>query len=251
MRAMDNGAAGGGAPPRFEGVVPLFARLLLWWVNFFMRLAGITGGECMFCSRQAFYATAGFDERLYGAEDSAFAWAIKQEGPFVVLWRYVLTSGRRVRGVGGLQMLATLVRMAFFPRMLKKRKSVGKIWYESNREGDDSAAHSWGVQISNAVMLAIVFAIVTGPIWMFIPWSLTPEGSLSFKLRIGIAILSCHVALVLWPCTFFLFRILLRQRRWIERIKLTVLIALCLWFAWGATREVIWFWVWFSSRLAG
>ena len=250
MRAMDNGAAGGGAPPRFEGIVPLFARLLLWWVNFFMRLAGITGGACMFCTREAFRATGGFDERLFGAEDAAFAWAIKQEGPFVVLWRYVHTSGRRVRGMGGLQMLTALVRMAFFPSMLKKREAVSKIWYDSNREGDDSTAHSWGVQVSNAILLVIVTAFVTGPLWMFIPWSLTPEGSLLFKIRIGVAILSCHVGLVLWPCAYLLFRILLRQKRWIERIKLAVLIALCLWFAWGATREVYFFWVWLYSWLA-
>lgn len=244
MRAMDNGAAGGGAPPRFEGYVPLFARLMLWWVNFFMRLAGMTGGACMFCTREAFHATGGFDERLFGAEDAAFAWAIKQKGPFVVLWRYVLTSGRRVRGMGGLQMLIALIRMAFFPSMLKERKAVSKIWYDSNREVDDSTTQRWCVQISNAIMLVIVIAFITGPLWMFIPWSLTPEGSLLLKLRIAVAILSSHVGLVLWPCAYLLFRILFKQKRWFERIKITTLIALCLWIAWGATREVYLFWVW-------
>ncbi len=34
LRAMDKGAAGGGAPARFEGVVPLYARLLLWWLGY-------------------------------------------------------------------------------------------------------------------------------------------------------------------------------------------------------------------------
>src|SRR5262245_49868306 len=43
MRAMDRGAAGGGALARFEDAVPLYARLLLWWLNLIMRLVGMTG----------------------------------------------------------------------------------------------------------------------------------------------------------------------------------------------------------------
>jgi hypothetical protein len=50
------------------------------------------------------------------------------------------------------------------------------------------------------------------------------------------------VALVLWPCAYFLTRSLLRQTRWVERIKIAALIALCLWLAWGGTREVVLFW---------
>ena len=54
LRHMDKGAAGGGAPARFEGTAPLYAHLLLWWLGFFMRLAGISGGAFMFCTREAF-----------------------------------------------------------------------------------------------------------------------------------------------------------------------------------------------------
>src|SRR6185369_9111849 len=31
LRAMDNGAAGGAAPTRFDAAAPLYAHLLLWW----------------------------------------------------------------------------------------------------------------------------------------------------------------------------------------------------------------------------
>ena len=50
LRWMDKGAVGGGAPTRFEGPVPLYARLLLAWLGFFMRLASMTGGAFMFCT---------------------------------------------------------------------------------------------------------------------------------------------------------------------------------------------------------
>ena len=41
LRVMDKGAAGGGAPARFEGDVPLYAPLLLWWLGWFE-----AGGHC-------------------------------------------------------------------------------------------------------------------------------------------------------------------------------------------------------------
>jgi glycosyltransferase involved in cell wall biosynthesis len=240
MRAMDRGAAGGGAPARFDGPVPLYARLLLWWINLFMRLGGMTGGACMFCKREAFEAVGGFNENLFGAEDAVLSSALKREGPFVVLWPHVITSGRRVRGMGGLEMLAALVRMGFTPGMLTRRSSVAKIWYESNREADDNIPNTLGIRLSNAAMLVILIALF--PIWIFIPWSMTPRDSVLGQIRIYTALIGCHVGLVLWPCAYFLSRSLLRQTRWIERIKLAVLIALCLWLAWGGTREVVWFW---------
>jgi cellulose synthase/poly-beta-1,6-N-acetylglucosamine synthase-like glycosyltransferase len=66
-----------------------------------MRLAGIAGGAFQFCTRDAFEAVGGFDERLFGAEDAALSWALKREGRFVVLWRFVVTSGRRMQVVRG------------------------------------------------------------------------------------------------------------------------------------------------------
>src|SRR6187200_2758194 len=41
LRQLDRGAAGGGAPARFEGPVPLYAHLLMWWLGWLMRIAGM------------------------------------------------------------------------------------------------------------------------------------------------------------------------------------------------------------------
>ncbi len=241
LRAMDKGAAGGGAPARFDKTAPYYAQLLLFWLGLLMRLPGICGGAFLFCTREAFQAVGGFDERLFGAEDVAFSWALKREGRFVVLWRYVLTSGRRMVGIRGLQMVTALFQMAFFPGMLKRRARVRKIWYDSNRESDDKIQNSPGIRVLNAMLLLVVIAVVI-PIFAFIPWSSTPRDSVLGEIRIGIGILGCHVALVCWPCAYFLFRFLLRQKRWLERFKLAVLMAICLWCAWRATPVVIWFW---------
>jgi glycosyltransferase involved in cell wall biosynthesis len=242
LRAMERGAAGGGATAKFDDAVPLYGPLLLLWINVFMRIAGMTGGAFMFCTRRAFEATGGFDERLFGAEDAAMCWALKQEGPFAVLWRRVGTSGRRARGMSGLAMIAALFRMAVCPKLLRRRMGVKSVWYESDRSSDEATKRSWLVALSNLVLLLAMIAIISGPLWMFVPRSLTPPGGIWGELRYWIAILSCHIALVLWPCAYFLLRILWRQKRWMERVKLIALVALCLWFAWGGTREVFYFW---------
>lgn len=202
---------------------------------------GIAGGAFLFCTRTAFHAGGGFDERLFGAEDAAMSWALKREGRFVVLWQYVLTSGRRLRGFRGPQLMATLFFMGFFPVMLRRRTSVKKIWYESNREADGNRPDSLTVRLFNAVTLVVMILMLL-PIFYFIPWSWTPRDTLLGLIRVGVIILQSHVGLVSWPCACFLVQNLAWQKRWLERLKVAALLALCLWFAWGSTRVVIWFW---------
>jgi hypothetical protein len=170
--------------------------------------------------------------------------ALKRHGPFVVLWQYVLTSGRRVRGMGGLEMLAALVRMAFFPHMLRQRSCVEKIWYDSNREEDGKIPASIVIKISNTIMLLLLLAVITSPLWDLVPWSLTPRGTPLGQFRWAVGIFCCHVGLVLWPCAYFLLRSLVRQTRSLEWLKTMALVMVCIWLAWSATREVVWFWMW-------
>jgi hypothetical protein len=248
LRCMDKGAVGGGAPARFDGDAPLYAQLLLWWFGLWMRLAGIAGGAFLFCTRDTFQAVGGFDERLFGAEDAAMSWALKREGRFVVLWRYVLTSSRRMRGIRGPQMLAGLIRMGFFPGTLKQRSAVKKIWYESNREDNHKILNSLVAQVVNIILLLITIVMITDPLVDHIPWLKTIIAGPLGTARFVINILLAHVFLVLWPCAWFLLHSLFQQTRWLERIKIIGLIALCLWFAWGCARGVIWFWPWLYQK---
>ena len=251
LRWMDRGAVGGGAPARFEGTVPLYGHLLLAFIGFCMKLGGFSGGAFMFCTRDAFHAVGGFDERLYGAEDAAMSAALKRAGRFVVLSERVLTSGRRVRSMSGLQLLLTLIRVALSPsRILTERAAVQKIWYDSNRENDGKMANSLLTRISNGAALLILSILVTIPIWI-LPWPqallASPLGSLRFGARIIIA----HVGLVLWPCSLFFLRSLIRQKRWLERVKLVLLIGFSLWFASQCTRGVFRAWEKLFHWLAG
>jgi glycosyltransferase involved in cell wall biosynthesis len=243
LRHLDKGAAGGGALCRFDGVVPHYARLLLWWLGLFMRLAGISGGAFMFCTRQAFLATGGFDEKLFAAEDAAMSWALKREGRFIVLWPTVLTSGRRVREKHGLQILSILIRMAFFPKLLRRRANVKTIWYESNRHPQQSRnpISSIATSIFNTIALLLMLAMITGPIWI-LPWPDSFKTGPLGTIRFITGIVGLHVGLLLWPCLYFLVRIILRQKRSPERAKLALLIALCATVAWRNTAQLVQFW---------
>ena len=131
-------------------------------------------------------AVGGFDERLFGVEDAAMSYALKREGRFVVIWDSVVTSGRRMRGLAGFRMLLALFYMAFYPRMLTRRASVKKVWYESDR-GADKYVCNWSVvRALNVFMLLLIIALL--PIWMLVPSSLTPPGSFAGEIRYGVLI---------------------------------------------------------------
>jgi glycosyltransferase involved in cell wall biosynthesis len=242
LKWMDKGAVGGGARFWFEGILPAYARLLSLVFSIGGKLIGFTGGAFLFCTREAFQATGGFDERLYWSEECAFILALKREGRFVVPWEHVLTSGRRFRTMSGLQMLAIFARAVVSPsKMTTRRASVEKVWYDSNRGADDKMPDSVKVKVSNGIALAIVILVVTGPIWSFIP-NCYPLTSPLGKIRLAIVVFICHVGLILWPCAIVLFVNLLRQKRWTGLIQSVVLIFLCSWRAWNATHGVIWIW---------
>ena len=248
VRHLDKGAVGGGAPARFESTAPLYAQFLLFWLGWWGRLAAITGGAFQFCTRDAFQAVGGFDERLFGAEDALMSLALKRQGRFVVLWHSVVTSGRRTQGVRGLQLLGTLMWAAFFPKTLRQRSSVKKIWYDSNREVSRKIPNLLITQTTNAFLLLITIVLLTDPFFVCFPQLKSLIGGPLSAVRFAADILICHVFLVLWPCAGFLLRGLFQQTRWLERVKLVGLIALCLSFAWQVTGVVIWFWPWLYQK---
>ena len=243
LRAMDKGAVGGGAPVWTDEMVPLYIRVMALFSVVGTKLVGFTGGAFMFCTREAFHATGGFSERLYWAEEGSFALALKREGRFVVIWNRVLTSGRRFRKMSALQLFTSAARMMLSPtKAFTRRSSVVKVWYDSNREGEDRMSNSLSARISNGIALLIVVSLLTGPILDFVPWSWTPLGTPVGKVRFANATFLCHMGLLCWPIGVVLLVNLLRQKRWTGLFQSTALIAFCVWNAWDATGGVIRIW---------
>lgn len=129
VNALREGAVGGGASVYFDGRLPLYARLVLPSSIWLSRAARLAGGCFLFCTRDAFEAVGGFDERYFCAEELVLGRAMKRRGRFIVLKESVTTSGRKLRDYPAMKLLRLLARMAWDgPRSLMKRPGLD-FWY--------------------------------------------------------------------------------------------------------------------------
>jgi glycosyltransferase involved in cell wall biosynthesis len=132
LAAMDAGAAGGGAAVRFDAA-PWWGRLVVWLTSVGFRWTGYAAGCFVFCTREAFERSGGFDEAYFGAEEIVFSKALKRHGRFVVLRESVTTSARKLRHRSFFAMLAVFLRIALRgPGALKRRRGM-EFWYDDPR----------------------------------------------------------------------------------------------------------------------
>jgi len=133
LTAVANGAIGGGAAVRFDGEVPLYARVLIPRMTATMRWTRLAAGCFVFCTRPAFEAAGGFDERLFGAEELALSIALKKLGRFVILREAVLTSGRKLRTYSGFEVLGIVMRGALSGGTMIRHREQMDLWYAPRR----------------------------------------------------------------------------------------------------------------------
>jgi glycosyltransferase involved in cell wall biosynthesis len=133
VAAVRHGAAGGGARVDFDGVLPLWARTFLPLLRTGMRASRLAAGCFIFCSRPAFDAIGGFDERLFAAEEIAFSRALGRYGPVVILRETVMTSGRKLRTHSAwdlVRLCADLLRRG--TAVVRSREALS-LWYSERR----------------------------------------------------------------------------------------------------------------------
>jgi GT2 family glycosyltransferase len=98
-----------------------------------MRAGRLAAGCYLFCTRAAFDAAGGFDERLFATEELALSRVLRRHGQIVVLRETVETSGRKLRTHSAWELarlLAAFVR--FGPTVLRSRDRLG-LWYGARR----------------------------------------------------------------------------------------------------------------------
>jgi glycosyltransferase involved in cell wall biosynthesis len=134
LQALRNGAVGGGTVVRFDGAMPLYARLTVPLVVKLLQVSRLAAGCFFFCTREAFEAVGGFDEALFAAEELGLSQALKRQGKFVILREPVLSSGRKLRTHSAREML-TLMGHLFRGGLgaVKQRKGL-ELWYAQRRE---------------------------------------------------------------------------------------------------------------------
>jgi len=136
VKAIEQGAVGGGCHFGYAGSIPRWAHVMLWLGNTIGRMLPVCGGACMFCSREAFAAVGGFPERYYAAEDVAFVKALKRHGRFVIPREKVLTSNRKIRTMSFGELLPLLLRLVFRgPESFRSREGLG-LWYGPEARAD-------------------------------------------------------------------------------------------------------------------
>jgi glycosyltransferase involved in cell wall biosynthesis len=132
LEALREGAVGGGATFTFDGSVPLYGRAMPWLAYRLYRLCKISSGTFMFCTREAFNQTGGFDEEIFCAEEAVMSRALGRLGRFVVLKQTVVTSGRKLHMYTFREIMGTIVRIALAGGRITDRSAAG-VWYDGKR----------------------------------------------------------------------------------------------------------------------
>lgn len=134
LQALRAGAVGGGAVVRFEGAMPLHARLMVPLVVKLLQVSRLAAGCFFFCTRTAFEAVGGFDERYFAAEELGLSRALKRQGTFVILREPVLSSGRKMRTHSAREMWALLGHLLRGGLGAVKQRKGLDLWYAQRRE---------------------------------------------------------------------------------------------------------------------
>lgn len=135
MHALDAGAVGGGAAVRLDTRPGWLARIGIALSVLLFRTTRIAPGCFVFCTRAAFEAAGGFDERLYAAEDVAISRALRRQGRFVILREAVHTSARKLDTFPLREQAWLALKMALRgPRALRSRDALD-LWYGPRRHG--------------------------------------------------------------------------------------------------------------------
>jgi len=133
IAALKAGAVGGGCVVRFDEPVPRYGRVLIALILPVYRALGLAAGCFLFCTRQAFDAVGGFDEKLFAAEEAVISRALGRLGRFVLLRTAVVTSARKLRVHSGREILGTLLRLAVTgPKAVRQRAGLD-LWYGERR----------------------------------------------------------------------------------------------------------------------
>jgi glycosyltransferase involved in cell wall biosynthesis len=141
LQALRAGAAGGGALVRFDGPLPLYARLGATLTLGILRLFRWAAGCFVFCTRRTFEAVGGFDERLYAAEEIAFSLAVRRVGRMVLVCPAVVTSARKFRTHSARELTRMTMAALHLGRRMRSREHL-HLWYGARRH-DPGGDGSW------------------------------------------------------------------------------------------------------------
>jgi glycosyltransferase involved in cell wall biosynthesis len=139
LRVIASGGVAGGSTCAFDGKLPLWVRLIMLPIMVLGRWARLTPGAFLFCTREAFEAVGGFDETVFGGEEVLMArtldrFAKTRRQRFTIVRSPIITSGRKLRGYAGWELLGSLVLLALRGRRGARQRDNFAMWYGPRRE---------------------------------------------------------------------------------------------------------------------
>ncbi|GHA79653.1 glycosyltransferase [Cognatilysobacter bugurensis] len=138
LAALARGAVGGGARLQLRGALAVHERITVAISTWLLRNARIAPGCFIFCTRAAYEAAGGFDERYYAGEDVLFSRALTRVGSFVIVPTPVLSSARKLRTHAATEHLRLMLRFAWRRGALLRSKQDLEFWYGERRDGPDA-----------------------------------------------------------------------------------------------------------------
>lgn len=132
VNAVKSRYVSGGSFPRFDGKIPLLARVLGKLLEWLFWVGHVSAGAYLFCTREAFEQSGGFNPKFFAAEEVHFSKSLHKYGKFKTLKHHVTTSGRKFRTHSAWEIMSTLVLVSIPGiRNIKKRKDL---WYGERRK---------------------------------------------------------------------------------------------------------------------
>ena len=130
MAAMDRGVIGGGCRVQLAGHVRWRERVFTAALMQVFRWVKIAPGCFVFCTRAAFDAVGGFDQRWYAGEDVAMSRALAAHGRFEILHEAALTSDRKLHTFSTREHLRLLWRFIRGGRSILRSREGLDLWYD-------------------------------------------------------------------------------------------------------------------------
>ena len=129
LRALRRGAVGGGCTIHIDGSLPTYAVVMECVLRVVQPIIGLAGGCFLFCTRQSYLATGGFDAALFVTEEVDFGNRLKRQGRFVILRDCAITSGRKLRTHSAMDLVRIGIRLAGGGQQALRRREGLEYWY--------------------------------------------------------------------------------------------------------------------------
>jgi glycosyltransferase involved in cell wall biosynthesis len=125
---------GGGTQIIFDRPIPLSGKTLLWTWNTIVKFYPMAAGSFLFCRKDAWKETGGFDEELYASEEISFSkklrkWGRKNGKGFVILKVPAITSGRKFEWHSMTWIILNFMFFSLFPFAVRSKR-LCHLWYK-------------------------------------------------------------------------------------------------------------------------